>query len=74
MSTKHLHEIYETIGGINNENKDYKNLSNEQFEWLLKQAQKLNKLHFDLTQTKVMGELENIKIDYVLSSIVSEKY
>ena len=74
MSTKKLYEIYEAIGGINNKNKDFKNLSNEQFEWLLKQAGKINKLHFDLTQSQKIGGYEVMKINYLLSAIESDEY
>lgn len=74
MTTKKLYEIYETIGGINNKNKDFKNLSNEQFEWLLNQVGKINKLHFDLTQSQKIGGHEVMKINYLLSAIESDEY
>lgn len=72
MISKKLDEIYETIGG--SMNKEFKNLSIEQIDWLMTQAEKLKKLHFDLTQSKKIGGYENIKIDYLLSAIESDKY
>jgi len=72
MNNKKLYDIYEAINGVMN--KEFKNLSSEQIEWLITQAEKLNKLHFDLTQSKKIGGYENIKIEYLLSIIESEKY
>jgi len=72
MSSKKLDEIYETIG--RSMSKEFKNLSIEQIEWLITQAEKLNKLHFDLTQSKKIGGYETIKIDYLLSAIDSNEY
>lgn len=72
MISKKLDEIYEKIGG--SMNKEFKNLSIEQIEWLMSQVEKLNKLHFDLTQSKKIGGYETIKIEYLLSVIESNEY
>lgn len=46
----------------------------DELERYKKIEKKLNKLHSDLIQTKILGEQDNINIDYVLTAIVSDNY